>query len=258
MEQPSSASERAGWRPVQKVRAHELVLKQIEQQILDGQLGRGDRLPSERQLSELLGVSRSSVREALRVLEALEIAIARTGTGEGSGSTLAGQPTEALGTILRLHVALSNLSIDEVVEGRVMMEAWTAKIAAQRATRQQLERLKEILDAMERKDLAHVEFNALDTQFHVQIAEACGNRLVSHLMQSIRDAVQQHMVSAFSSLGPEWRKVVDGLREEHRAILSAIEQGDGDEAADHVVHHISAFYGLADAEREAPRRQVLS
>ncbi|MER7084163.1 FadR/GntR family transcriptional regulator, partial [Saccharopolyspora kobensis] len=66
----SETDDRAGWRPVARSRTYELVIDRIEEQIVSGQLGVGDRLPPERDLAQMLGVSRAAVREAFRALEA--------------------------------------------------------------------------------------------------------------------------------------------------------------------------------------------
>jgi DNA-binding FadR family transcriptional regulator len=234
-------SDGQGWQSIRKVRAHEQVIEQIEAQILDGRLRVGDRLPSERALGELLGVSRASIREALRVLEALEIITARPGTGSDSGSIISGSPARAMTSLLRLQVALSSFEMDEVIETRVMIESWAVKSAASRAQRDQLEGLERILAEMRDTALEPYAFNELDTAFHVGISEASGNRLTSHLMQAIRDAVRREMMRAFDHL-EDWKATAETLHHEHAGILAAVVAGDGELAARLVEQHIRGFY----------------
>ena len=94
--------------PVRKVRTHEQVLERIQEKIFDGSLPVGGRLPSERELVDALGVGRGSVREALRVLEAMGVLDER--------SVISAAPAEPLRTLLRLHVALGGIAVSEVSE----------------------------------------------------------------------------------------------------------------------------------------------
>ena len=87
------------------MRTHQLVLKWIEKQLSDGELALGGRLPAERTLAEQLSVSRTSVREAIRILEAMGVVRAGVGSGPDAGTVVIADPTAALGSALRLHVA---------------------------------------------------------------------------------------------------------------------------------------------------------
>jgi GntR family transcriptional repressor for pyruvate dehydrogenase complex len=102
---------------------------QIEQRLRDGRLRPGDRLPSERELAEHLGVSRAAVREALRVLEALGVLSAGVGSGPRAGSVLGGADpgaAAALANLLRLQLALSRVTAAEVAEAASRLEVWIA------------------------------------------------------------------------------------------------------------------------------------
>jgi GntR family transcriptional regulator, transcriptional repressor for pyruvate dehydrogenase complex len=228
---------------VERRRTWEEVVHQIEAQILQGRLRPGDRLPGERQLAEQLGVSRASVREALRVLEALEFIRARTGTGATSGSIVVHEPTAggAMTSLLRLHIALSHFTMPNVVETRAVIEAWAARMAARRAGAAELDRLAGVLKRMEDPSLSRWDFNELDTEFHVGVAEASENGLVTYFMHAIRDAIRHEMVAAFDRVD-DWRRVADTLRREHAAVYHAISVRDEESAARTVENHIRAFY----------------
>jgi GntR family transcriptional regulator, transcriptional repressor for pyruvate dehydrogenase complex len=231
----------AAWEPVRRVRTHEQVLAQIEQKILDGSLRAGEKLPSERELVTALGVSRTSVREALRALEAMGIIEARTGSGRDAGSVVTGRSTAALTNLLRLHLALAQISLADLVETRVQLERNAARGAASTRTPQDIERLSGLIEGMRSTDQEYQQFNALDTEFHVSIARISGNALATDLMQALRGAVESEMAAAFARL-PEWRTVADTLVTEHESILRAIDKGDGDAAAELVADHITCFY----------------
>lgn len=230
------------WTPLRRVRSYEQVIAAIEQRILAGQLHVGDQLPPERRLAELLGVSRAAVREALRVLEALGILSAHTGSGSDAGSTLVGEPSEAMSMLLRLHLALSNFTIDDVVETRINIESAAVRGAAARAsTADDLTSLGDYLAAMEDPRVTTQQFNELDTQFHVALGDVSGNQLTAHLMQALRDTMRDHMVRAFEALN-EPGPVLDDLRGQHRSIYEHIRKGDGDAAAHEIERHIGGFY----------------
>jgi DNA-binding FadR family transcriptional regulator len=220
---------------------HLQVLRQIEERILDGRLRPGDRLPGERDLGDLLGVSRGSVREALRVLRAMGIVSSGAGRGPDSGSIVAGEPTNALSDLLRLHLALSRFDLDDLVDTRIQLEGHAADLAAGRADQESLARLGELVDAMSDPQLPAGDFHALDTEFHVLIGVASGNRLLGVLMQGLRDSVEREMVLASEGVS-EWGPVARRLHREHEEILRRICDGDGAEAARLLDRHIRRFY----------------
>jgi DNA-binding FadR family transcriptional regulator len=217
------------------------VLEQIEAQIVHGTLRTGDRLPSERTLMELLKVSRSSVREALRILESIGIVTSRGTRGAEAGWVVSDHPSAALGRLLRLHLALARFELSDLVETRILLERWTCQRAAARHDGDRLKAATWTLEAMNDEALSPHDFNRLDTEFHIRIAEASGNVLLCDLMQALRDAVEREMVATFERL-EDWRETAKHLRTEHAAILEAIKNGEGDRAASLVEQHISSFY----------------
>lgn len=250
----------SGWRPIRKFRTHEQVLAAVEGQILQARLRVGDRLPSERELAEKLGVSRPSVREALRVLEWMGVVVAGVGSGKDAGSIITAQSSEALARLLRIHLALSNFGIDDLVETRLMLEATATEAAAEHAGAEDLQQLHMILEEMANPELRPREFNELDTEFHVGIAAVSSNRLLAVLMQALRDVMEQEMVRAFELLGPDWRKATVRLQGEHAKVLAAIAAHDGPAASRAVQRHIRSFYrSMRSRGVEAPtieRRRV--
>jgi DNA-binding FadR family transcriptional regulator len=229
------------WEPVRRVRTHEQVLARIEQKILDGTLRPGAKLPSERNLVAALGVSRTSVREALRALEAMGIIESKVGSGPDAGSVVTGQSTAALANLLRLHLALAQISRTDLVETRLQLERGAARGAAAAHKPADIAALQELLVEMRDPDVEYQRFTALDTEFHVGIARMSGNALTANLTQALCGAVEHEMTAAFERL-PEWHPVADALVTEHEAILRAIEKGAGDTAADLVTDHIRGFH----------------
>ncbi|HET6269563.1 MAG TPA: FCD domain-containing protein [Arthrobacter sp.] len=227
------------------MRTHQLVLQWIENQLSAGELTLGGRLPAERMLAEQLEVSRTSVREAIRILEAMGVVRAGVGSGKDAGTVVIADPTTALGSALRLHVATSHLPVADIVETRVLLESWAAARA-----RTDSPALTEAAALLEQMDSAvdTEEFLGLDVRFHLALAEAAGNAVVSAMMGSLREAIQSY-AGTFTANLPDWDATAARLRAEHREILAAISHNDGARAADLVAAHIEGYYkeaGLAD------------
>ena len=235
-------SDLGAWQPIARSRSHELVVDQIEEQILAGTLRVGDRLPGERDLASHLQVSRAAVREAIRTLEAQGVVRSAVGSGKDSGTLVSAMPSEALTRLLRLHVALANFPMEDVVAARVMLERSSATLAAQHAAPADLDAMRAALDGMERVGVDRETFNDLDTAFHVAIAEASGNRLVADMTIALRDSMRRPILRALHALGSDWERVADQLRADHRGIFAAIEGGQGEVAAERVDQHIRSAH----------------
>ncbi|XAS66795.1 FCD domain-containing protein [Micrococcaceae bacterium Sec5.7] len=238
------------------MRTHQLVLHWIENRLIDGQLTVGGRLPAERALAEQLEVSRTSVREAIRILEVMGVVRAGVGSGPGAGTVVIADPTAALGSALRLHVATQHLPVADIVETRVLLESWAAARAKPGA--RQLSQAAALLDQMD-SDPAVDDFLELDVRFHLALADAAGNAVVSAIMGSLREAIQGYAGRLTANL-PDWEATAARLRAEHREILAAINHDDGVRAAALVAAHIEGYYkeaGLGPKEtgRAASRQQ---
>ncbi|WP_326643213.1 FCD domain-containing protein [Streptosporangium sp. NBC_01755] len=232
----------SGWQPVRRTRAFEDVIAQIERRIADDGLTVGDRLPGERQLAEQLRVSRSSVREAMRVLETLGVVSSQVGRGPDAGAFLISRPADALSDLLRLHLGLSNLSLEEILDARLMIEQWSASHAAARGAD-----LSGLIGALERMDAATTaeEFVEHDTAFHLAIAEASGNRLTTAMMLSLRDSLRRYSIEAVERLGD-----TAGLMADHREIHRAVAAGDAAGASAAVEAHLRRAYpGISRSPR---------
>ncbi|MDR6684519.1 GntR family transcriptional repressor for pyruvate dehydrogenase complex [Arthrobacter sp. 1088] len=220
------------------MRTHELVLQWIEKQLSDGDLALGGRLPGERAMAEQLQVSRTSVREAVRILEAMGVVRAGVGSGKDAGTVVIAEPGSALGSTLRLHVATRHLPVADIVETRVLLESWAAARAKVGAPA--LDEAAALLEQMDNSPDIEA-FLALDARFHVALAQAAGNTVVSAMMASLRGAIENYAGELTGNL-PDWKATSERLRAEHRAILAAVNAKDGGRAAELVAAHIEGFY----------------
>ncbi|GAA1849081.1 FadR/GntR family transcriptional regulator [Myceligenerans crystallogenes] len=234
------------------MRTHERVLAQIEADLGAGRWGLGERLPGERVLAEELGVSRPSVREAIRILEAAGILRTAVGSGPTAGAVVIDRPAAGLGMAVRLHVASGTLPLKDVVATRVLLETWMMRAAADRFRAgelgdEALKRARELVDAMEEPGLGPDEFVARDQEFHLEFARIAGNQVVEAFMLGLRGAVQRYVAEGVSRM-PRWTTTSARLGSEHTGLLEAVSVGDGVTAARLVREHIEEFYvetGLA-------------
>jgi len=224
-------------------RAWRTVLARVESDLLDGVLGPGDRLPSERDLAADLGVGRSSVREALRVLEVMGLIRTATGSGPQAGAIVIAAPSGGMSTLLRLQVAAQGFPLADVVQTRLVLEdAVVARLSAD--PRRDLAGIRGILTAMDADDLTAPEFLALDAELHYALAEASGNTVIAATMAGLRTAIESYVLEGSARI-EDWDAMASRLRTEHHAIVDAIEAGGADAARALVHDHITGYYTAA-------------
>ncbi len=225
-------------------RAWEGVLRRIEADLLSGTLVPGDRLPGERELASTLGVGRSSVREALRVLEAMGLVRTAVGSGPSAGAFVVAAPGAGLAQLLRLQVASRAFPVADVVAYRLLLEEWGVSAAAERSA--VIDDAAQLLIAMDDTALSRNEFLALDAQFHIALARASGNAVVEASMAGLRSAVEEYVTSGAEALGSHWDAMRDTLHAEHTAIMAAISGGNPELARTLVGAHIIDYHAATD------------
>ncbi|WP_394686310.1 FadR/GntR family transcriptional regulator [uncultured Microbacterium sp.] len=220
-------------------RAWQVVLERIESDLRDGRLTPGDRLTPERELATQLGVGRSSVREAVRVLEVLGVVRTATGSGPTAGAMIVTTPRGGLAAFLRLQVAANGFPLTDVVRTRIVLECDVAERLAQDDV--DLAEVIGILDAMDADDLAPDDFLALDARFHQALSEASGNAVISAMMAGLRSSIEAYTRAGAARLDA-WSVVAERLRSEHRNIVAAMSAGDATAAREAVRAHITDYY----------------
>ncbi|WP_233556019.1 FadR/GntR family transcriptional regulator [Galactobacter caseinivorans] len=244
-------------------RAHQRVLDWVEAQLRAGQLRIGDQLPGERALAETHGISRASVRDAIRTLEVMGLVRTSTGSGPRSGAVLISRPAKGISNMLRLHVASSGLEVEDVVEVRALLETWAATVVdfneIPDGGREILVEAADLLEMMDDADLTRAEFQALDTRFHVLLAKLAGNNVLDAIMASLKDAIGD-LVSASVDDNATWEPIAKVLRGQHREIFHAVQSGEHQHAANLLREHIEWFYSHTSDQRpgeaEHPPRLV--
>jgi GntR family transcriptional repressor for pyruvate dehydrogenase complex len=219
----------------------------LRHMIATGRLGVGQRMPPENELCEELGVSRGSLREAVRMLTALRVVEPRHGSGTYVSQL---RPEDIIGS-LSLTVDLLPLSgLLEMYELRRVLEAHVAAQAAARITPETLEPLLGHLDAMEAIEASEdpSAITELDRRFHSAIAQIGGNRTLESLLDVFRARSRAYQVFTL----PESAEIKRASDAEHRAIATAIANRDPVAAANAAATHVAHTEQLLHAFLPAP------
>ena len=185
----------------------------IKNMILDGRLVRGERLPSERALSEVLGVSRPTVREAIRALVAMHILEVR----HGSGTFVSSRSMNQLIRPVQFAIALADTGLRDLFDVRGLIEPGAAALAAQRASDAQLQAIDECVALSRRCQDDHREFAQVDFRLHGLIVEASHNGLLINLHESIAALTLESRTITVELPG-----VIQVAVEEHEPIAQAL------------------------------------
>ncbi|WP_353473688.1 FCD domain-containing protein [Salipiger sp. H15] len=238
------------FRPVQSEKLSSAVVRQIEELILRGILRPGERLPAERELSERLGVSRPSLREAVADLQARGLLETRAGAGIFVTEVLGSAFSDALIQLFSKH----DEAVFDYLSFRRDMEGLAAERAAEHGTPSDLK----VIDALfEKMAAAHLKRNPaeearLDADFHLAIIEASHNVIMLHMMRSmyqlLREGVFYNRTVMFKQ-----RTTREALLEQHRAINAALQARDAAGAKAAVQAHLGYVEAALVADRKATR-----
>lgn len=218
--------------PIQSVRVFEQVAEQIEKRILDGELRSGDRLPTERHLAEQFHVSRTAVREAMKILAQKGLVDMRPGRGTIviDGANAAMQDSIDLVMKLRLgEVGGSN----NLVEVREILEIEIAALAAARATEKEIAAMREAVKVMDESLDDADAFIAADNRFHEALAQATQNTLIFILVNSIVNLLSEQRKQIFDVEGGPQRGQIH-----HKRILESVIRRDPQAARDTMRSHL--------------------
>jgi DNA-binding FadR family transcriptional regulator len=240
--------------PGRRNRAFEDVLAQIRTAIQDGYLKPGDRLPTERDLADSLSVSRTSVREAIRVLEAFGIVKVRVGAGPEQGVTISTHPGDELVDLFAIWTALQHIRLEHLIQFREAIEGWACSkadpgyLSADGVTAA-LENLEELTRRM-RQTKSKDAYLELDTAFHIEVVRFAGNPLASIVISAVRGSIKSHMLAAFERID-HWDEERQLLTAEHTALAQLLRQGEANLAREAVTQHVRRFYSTYVQELES-------
>ena len=233
-------------KPIQKRSVAEQIIYQLQSLIESGIIEPGSRLPSERELAEMLDVSRPSLREALKALSLLGIVENRPGSGTYLTTSENKWPKEPFSILFSINKS----ALFDIFEARKGLEGMVASLAARRSTEDDLEHMQEALSGMEKALDQHAQYNKFEREFHLAIIEAARNNVISQLMDKLYRLLEETRlrVSENGSTPPANR---DEDFRNHKMIYKYIEAGDEHSASVAMVSHLLQFERLLKSERDA-------
>ena len=217
----------------------QLLILRFQEMLRDGLLTQGTRLPSERELAAHFNVARSSLRQALKVLEIMGVITQKV----GDGSYLSTDTSAVLSVPMEFLFLLDDTSVEDLTELRLLMEPGLARLAAQRATADDIALLLKSVKDLESSEQDRLKLVSSDLLFHRAIFQASKNRTASSLFQTIHRAMAK-MILVTSQLVE-----LEHTLSFHKPIMRAIEQRKGDEAAELMQAHIQDATALLMNER---------
>lgn len=229
-----------GFNKIKQNRAYEGVVEQLQESILNGQFVVGDYLPGERNLAETFGVSRGTIREALRVLEQKGLIEIRVGIK--GGTIVKAATTKLMSDSLDILIRSKKIDLKHIGEFREGVEGLTAYLAAKRATKEDIKKLKILLSkARECYEAGTSHWNKMTevgTQIHGSLAKITRNPIYIFVHQIIHDNISNYYASFL-------KKIDDDLYKENYLdlcnIVNAIAEGECEQARDFVLNHVGKF-----------------
>lgn len=207
------------------------VADQLRERILTGKLVAGERLPSEAELCEQFGVSRSTIREALRILSSRHLLT--TSRGVGGGSQVAyidhGDVSQMLQDFIVLLTQSAGCTLRELMEARDLLEVPAARLAARRRSDEELEQLRATIP--DSPDLRQIF--ELNREFHHVLLRVADNRLLTIVTEPMFYVMQTRFLSHQATMAM-WQQI----RTDHAAILAAVEAGDEEQAGAEMAEHL--------------------
>ena len=220
-------------------RVSETIVRRIKKQISDGRLVAGHKLPAEREMARQFKTSRVSVREAYRSLE--EVGVLRIRRGADGGAFIAQVDHEPVLRSLALVLGLAKTSHKELTEARMLLEPPIARLAAERARKEDIVRLKRVLRQEEQEATARTgPFRPTGSQFHRSMAACAHNLPLMVLMNALADVTAD--MAAAIDVAARARNRLQNCHY-HRQILDAIQQHDGEAAYTIMAEHIGDIQG---------------
>lgn len=214
------------------------VSSRIRDAIIDGTLALGEVLPTEHELTQMFGVSRPTVREAVRVLQAQGLVTGGDSVSTARPRVTAQLTTNSAATALSTALQVGAVPLGDLVDLRVVLER-----AAMEGVSQTPTDAAAAIEAMEAA-CTHVDVSAFhdaDADFHLALAAAGGNQIYGLVMGVLRDCIARYLREHLEA-EPDREATLRRLLAEHREILSAVEAGDRGRAADLLEAHIRNYY----------------
>lgn len=223
--------------PLEQGTRADRVTRMLTEMITSEDVAQGEFLPSEPELCRLLGVSRATLRQALRTLEARGLVVSK----HGVGVQVIDRTREVATDAMQRMMLRRGKDPRDLLEVRLMLECQGAALAATRATDDDIHALSESLDFMGRQVTTIDQYVAADLNFHLYLAEASKNAVLVSLIHAIRDLLLDTIRATYAADGRTERRLHD-----HSRVLDAIISGDADAAAAAMRAHLRSTEEMLD------------
>jgi GntR family transcriptional repressor for pyruvate dehydrogenase complex len=217
------------FKPIKQIRVSDEIVNQMKNLISEGTLKPGDQLPPERELIKEFGVSRPTLREALKSLVAMGFLEVK----QAKRTFVKSMISERMQDPLSLLIKTDTQKIFDLIEVRKAMEAWSAFHAAQRATEEDIKQLESIIKEMKEAFEKGRNWEKEDADFHLAIAQATHNTIQTHIMSTIYDLLKESVARVFTD-----RAKVKKLLQQHYRIFTAIKNHSAEKARDRTLDHL--------------------
>ena len=220
------------------------LVRQLVAQLQLGSFGPGSKLPPERKLAEVLGVGRSTLREALKTLSVLGILEVRP----GDGTYLSPQPANLLPQIIEWGLLLGSYEATALIEARAQLEIVVADLVAQRADDKDAELMESAMKNMRAAE-SDEDFVDADVEFHMALAAASGNPVLAGILRNVKALLRVWVIRAISVMDR------DEVIQQHNEIIAAVREGDPAASRAAMVRHMGSvthcLMHTLDTERQA-------
>lgn len=218
---------------IENKKISQVVIEQIQDMIMRGELKNGDKLPPERELTQTLNIGRPALREALKALEIIGLIESR----HGQGNFIVNNTENSFFKPLSLSFKLSNGNIEDILELRHLLENYTVSKAAIHANKEDIQRLYELYESLVNAETTELKSH-YDKEFHYEIAKICKNTLINNLLEST-SYLFDNFISKTLGMSFTGEDSIEKLYEEHLNIIRAIEKHDPEEATQCIFLHLS-------------------
>jgi DNA-binding FadR family transcriptional regulator len=242
--------------PIVKTSISKQIAEQLRHAIVQGKFQTGERLPTEDELARRYGVSRATVREALKRLAAQNLIRSRRGPAGGNFVT---QPTheelaESLSGAATLLVGLGSMSIDEIIEARRVLQGGCLKLAIDKATDEQIAQVAQALERQSEPSLSDEAFCQADVAFHRALVDASDNGMIRFVMYAIIEALVP-----ITNMVLSYVKERDEIIRLHRHLLKSLQEKSQEniaQAFERLLDYLTESFQQAQSQSKARRRST--
>lgn len=213
--------------------AFEVSVEKLGSAIKLGLIGRGQQLPSERDLADMMGISRTTIREAIRVLTVQGVLAVRR--GRTGGTFVAGTPAAQSTAVLRRKIAKDPQILRSILDYRAVIEPGVAALAAERAEKNQIAELSAYCDEMSQVSEQFRSYRELDTRFHLLLGRCTQSARLESVVADLHVELSDLM-----QLIPYSKEAVLHSNDQHTALLKAVASGKAEQARKVMLEHVSA------------------